>query len=67
MFYASTVYNVRAGNSSSLAIFHQNRARHSSGTRKPVITDPYQFYFPNRNVDPAEQPPQAEASAETAG
>ncbi len=41
--------------------------RHSSGTRKPVITDPYQFYFPNRSSAPTEQPLTTDAAVQPAG
>ena len=46
--------------------------RHSSGTRKPVITDPYQFYFPGRAMAPAPeesatQPASADAAPQPAG
>ena len=41
--------------------------RHSSGTRKPVITDPYQFYFPNRSSAPPEQLVTTDAAMQPAG
>ena len=41
--------------------------RHSSGTRKPVITDPYQFYFPSRQASPPADSPELPAVPEPAG
>jgi hypothetical protein len=41
--------------------------RHSSGTRKPVFTDPYQFYFPNRPVVTMEPQGTPEAAMQPAG
>jgi hypothetical protein len=35
--------------------------RHSNGTRKPVITDPYQFYFPAKEAAPPAAAPQQPA------
>jgi len=41
--------------------------RHSSGTRKPVITDPYQFYFPAKEAAPPAAPADPLPAPEPAG